>query len=452
MKPSYKIFIILLVVLFALYQRTQAQDRQLTLESAVTLALEKNRDLQVSQLETQKASERVREAKGNALPTIGATAQYQYFFHKQVSFLPGSFIGLGENQLAAIRVGGENAVTGGVNLSQPLFQPGIRAGIRAARTARQVTHAERDELRAAVITQVKKAYLDVLITQERLHLQQQSIVRNEQALKDARSLLAQGRASRVDTLRAFVTVENLRPEVIRLTNGIQIAGTVLKRIIGLDESENITLQDSLRYDPSVPAGAGESAFDEALSARPEVQRLVLTGKLNQQQIAGQAAERRPKLWAVGSVLGQSQANNFRLGDYQWPVSSFAGLQLNVPIFSGFRTVAKVRQAQITKQQTEKQLENFREIVRAEVKIGVSGVEEARRRIEVQRQTVATAELGYRITRDRWKQGIASRLDVSDAELLLTQAKSNYLQAVYDYLVAGVELDQALGRTGSDSNR
>jgi outer membrane protein TolC len=452
MKPSYKIFIILLVLLFALYQRTQAQDRQLTLESAVTLALEKNRDLQVSQLETQKASERVREAKGSALPTIGATAQYQYFFQKQVSFLPGSFIGLGENQLAAIRVGGENAVTGGVNLSQPLFQSGIRAGIRAARTAREVTHAERDELRAAVVTQVKKAYLDVLINQERLHLQQQSIVRNEQALKDARSLLAQGRASRVDTLRAFVTVENLRPEVIRLTNGIEIAGTVLKRIIGLDEAESITLRDSLRYDPSVPVGAGEGAFAEALSARPEVQRLVLTGKLNQQQIAGQAAERRPKLWAVGSVLGQSQANNFRLGDYQWPVSSFAGLQLNVPIFSGFRTVTKVRQAQITRQQTEKQLENFREIVRAEVKIGVSGVEEARRRIEVQGQTVATAELGYRITRDRWKQGIASRLDLSDAELLLTQAKSNYLQAVYDYLVAGVELDQALGRTGTDLNR
>jgi outer membrane protein TolC len=77
------------------------------------------------------------------------------------------------------------------------------------------------------------------------------------------------------------------------------------------------------------------------------------------------------------------------------------------------------------------------------------VEEARRRIEVQGQTVATAELGYRITRDRWKQGIASRLDVSDAELLLTQAKSNYLQAVYDYLTAGVQLDQALGRTGNE---
>jgi outer membrane protein TolC len=452
MHPNYKIFLILLVLLFAVLRESKAQDRPLTIQNAVNLALEKNRDLQVSNLENQKAAAGVREARGHALPTVAASAQYQYFFQKQVSFLPGSFIGLGDDQLAAIRVGGENAVVGGLNVSQPILQAGIRSGIRAARAAGQVTAAAGAEVRAAVITDVKKAYLDVLITQEKLRLQQQSIVRNEQALKDARSLLAQGRASRVDTLRAFVSLENLRPEVIRLTNGIEIAKTVLKRVIGLDESESITLQDSLRYDPAAPVRGTEGAYAQALAARPEVQRLALTEQWHAQRVAGQSAERLPKLWVVGSVLSQSQANNFRLGDYHWPVSSFAGLQLNVPIFSGFRTVAKVQQAQITRQQTEKQLENLRELVRAQVKVSTSGVEEARRRIEVQQQTVATAELGYRITRDRWKQGIASRLDVSDAELLLTQAKSNYLQAVYDYLTAGVALDQALGQTDSGWNR
>jgi outer membrane protein TolC len=104
------------------------------------------------------------------------------------------------------------------------------------------------DVRASIVTDVKKAYLDVLITQEQLRLQQQSIARNEQALKDARSLLAQGRASRVDTLRAFVTVENLRPAIIQLTNRIGITKTVLKRTMGLDEQETIDLQDSLRYD------------------------------------------------------------------------------------------------------------------------------------------------------------------------------------------------------------
>ncbi|AKD57020.1 TolC family protein [Spirosoma radiotolerans] len=434
-----------LAIPFLSLQLAKAQVRQLTMDNAVKLAIDKNRDLQVATLETAKAAQKVQEARGYGLPTVAASAQYLYYFNKQVSFLPGSFVGLGDDQLATFRVGGANAFLGGVAVSQPLFQTSVRSGIKVAQIDGLATDQALADVRATVVTDVKKAYLDVLITQEQLRLQQQSITRNEQALKDARSLLAQGRASRVDTLRAFVTVENLRPTLIQLTNRIGIAKTVLKRTVGLDEREEIDLQDSLRYDDALFVSPGTDAFLDAVQARPEVRRLELIEQLNREQIALQAAEKQPKLAAIGSVLSQSQANNFRLGDYRWPVSSYLGLQLSVPIFTGFRTNSRIQQAQVTRQQTEKQLANLKEIVRAQVKIGLANVQEARLRIQSQQQTISVAELGYRITRDRWKQGIASRLELTDAELSLTQAKSNYLQAVYDYLTATVELDKVLGR-------
>ncbi len=439
--------VVLFIAFFTLSpnQPAQAQVRQLTMEQAVRLAIDKNRDLQVATMETSKSGHKVQEARGYALPTVAASAQYLYYFNKQVSFLPGSFVGLGDNQLATFRVGGSNALLAGVAVSQPLFQASIRSGIRAAQIDEAATSEGLTDVRAGVVTDVKKAYLDVLITQEQLRLQQQSIVRNEQALKDSRSLLAQGRASRVDTLRAFVTVENLRPTLIRLNNRVGITKTVLKRTMGLDEQESIDLQDSLRYDESLFVSPGIDAFFDAVQARPEVRRLELVEKLNQEQITTQVAEKKPKLSAIGLVQSQSQANNFQVGDYKWPVSSYLGLQLNVPIFTGFRTNSRIQQAQITRRQSETQLANLKEIVRAQVKIGLSNVEESKLRIESQRQTISVAELGYRITRDRWKQGIASRLDLSDAELSLTQAKSNYLQAVYDYLTATVDLDKVLGR-------
>ncbi|MFD1142561.1 TolC family protein [Larkinella insperata] len=445
MKPHYISFISLI---FSLVNSlpAPAQPRPLTMQSAVRLALEKNRDLQVATLETAKATEKIREARSYALPTVSASAQYLYFPLKQVSFLPGSFVGLGENDLATFRVGGSNAFLGGVAVSQPLFQAGIGSGIRAAQLLENASAEERNEVRASVVTEVKKAYLDVLITQAQLRLQQQSLVRNEQAMKDARSLLAQGRASRVDTLRAFVSVENLRPEIIRLTNQVEITKTVLKRTMGLDEREIVDLQDSLHYDSGAFVAPGADAFLDAVQARPEVHRLELTEKLNREQIALQTAERAPKLSAIGLLQAQAQANHLRLDHYNWPLSSYIGLQLNVPIFSGFRTVSRIQQAVISRQQSETQLLNLKEVVRAQVKISLSNVEESRLRIATQQQTVTVAELGYRITRDRWKQGIASRLDLSDAELSLTQAKSNYLQAIYDYLTATVELDKVLGHT------
>ncbi|QIP12458.1 TolC family protein [Spirosoma aureum] len=442
------IYTLLTVLFFAGSQGlTQAQVRQLTMDNAVKLALDKNRDLQVATLETAKSAQKVVEARSYALPNVAGSALYQYYFNKQVSFLPGSFVGLPENQLATFRVGGSNALIGGIAATQPLFQPGIKSGIKAAQIDEAATNEALADVRANIVTDVKKAYLDVLITQEQLRLQQQSIARNEQALKDARSLLAQGRASRVDTLRAFVTVENLRPAIIQLTNRIGITKTILKRTMGLDEQETIELQDSLRYDNALlatPATTTDVYF-EAVQARPEVRRLELVEQLNREQVAIQTAERQPKLSAIGLVQSQSQANNFRVDEYKWPVSSYLGLQLSVPIFTGFRTNSRIQQAQITRQQTETQVANLKEVVRAQVKIGLANVEEARLRIETQRQTISVAELGYRITRDRWKQGIASRLDMSDAELSLTQAKSNYLQAVYDYLTATVSLDKVLGR-------
>lgn len=441
----YIAFLLLAFVSLFSSETTQAQVRQLTMDDAVKLALDKNRDLQVATLETAKSAQKVQEARGYALPTVAASAQYLYYFNKQVSFLPGSFVGLGDDQLATFRVGGSNAFLGGVAVSQPLFQASVRSGIRAAQLDESATTEALTDVRASVVTDVKKAYLDVLITQELLRLQQQSIARNEQALKDARSLLAQGRASRVDTLRAFVTVENLRPTLIQLTNRIGITKTVLKRTMGLDEREDIDLQDSLRYDAALFVSPGTDAFLDAVQARPEVRRLELIEKLNREQVALQIAEKQPKLSAIGLAQSQSQANNFQLGDYRWPVSSYLGLQVSVPIFTGFRTNARIQQAQITRRQSETQLTNLKEVVRAQVKIGLANVQEASLRIQTQQQTIGVAELGYRITRDRWKQGIASRLDLSDAELSLTQAKSNYLQAVYDYLTATVELDKVLGR-------
>jgi outer membrane protein TolC len=425
-------------------QYLQAQVRQLTLDNAVTLALEKNRDLQISGLEISKSAQRLREARGFALPTVEATGQYLHFLQRQVTFLPGQFAGLEEGKIATLRVGGTEAYVGNISLVQPLFAPNIGSGIRAAKIYSAISEQERAELQSSVITSVKKLYLDALITGEQLRLVEQSIVRNEQALKDSRSLLAQGRASRVDTLRAYVTIENLRPEIIRLRNGVEIAKTLLKVNIGMVESEAIELLDSLAYDGKVPVLSNEAALAEALKSRPEVSRLELFQKLSSEQIKTESSAYLPRLSAIGQVQTQSQANDLRLGNYLWPVSSYVGLQLSVPIFNGFRTAARVQQARITKLQSEKQLEHVQESIRAEVKVALSKVEESRLRIASQTQTVSTAELSYRITRDRWKQGISSRLELADAELALTGAKSNYLQSVYDYLHASVELDKALG--------
>ncbi|WP_082116217.1 TolC family protein [Hymenobacter terrenus] len=425
-----------------------AQPQPLTIDGAVALAREKNRDLQIANLAVAKAAQRTREARGAALPTVSGFGQYLYNFQRPVSFLPGNFAGLSDNQIATLRVGGDQAFVGSVGVYQPLFQAGVKSGIRAAGLDEVRSTAEAAVTASQVVTAVRKAYLNVLITEEQLRLQQQSLTRNQQALRDARSLLLQGRASRVDTLRAYVNVENIRPDILRLTNGIAIAKTVLATTIGLDANEPLTLQDSLHYDGQLQPLTNEQAYALALENRPELRQLQLTQQLNDEQVRQATAVGRPQLAATGNVQAQAQAFDLRLGDYQWPVSSYVGLQMTVPIYSGGRVLARAQQARITRQQTERGLANEQELIRAEVLTSVSSVQEARRRVETQRQTVAAAALGYRITRDRWRAGMASRLDLTDSELALTRTKSGYLQAVYDYQTATIDLERAVGRTSN----
>ncbi|WP_210520100.1 TolC family protein [Hymenobacter terricola] len=436
----------LLAGLLALSITAAAQTKPLTINEAVALAREKNRDLQIANLAVAKASQHTREARGAALPTVSGFGQYAYNFQRPVSFLPGSFAGLADNQIATLRVGGDQTFVGSVGVYQPLFQAGVKSGIRAAGIDEVRSTADAAVTASNVVTAVRKAYLNVLITDEQLRLQQQSLGRNVQALHDARSLLLQGRASRVDTLRAYVNVENLRPEILRLSNGIGIAKTILATTIGLDADHPLTLQDSLHFDAKSQPLTTEQAYALALENRAELRQLKLTEELNQEQIRQAAAAGRPQLAATGLVQTQAQAYNLRLGDYQWPVSSYLGVQVAVPLYSGGRVLARVAQARITRQQTERGLANQQELIRAEVLTSVSSVQEARRRVETQQQTVGAAALGYRITRDRWRAGMASRLDLTDAELALTRTKLGYLQAVYDYQTATIDLDRAVGRT------
>jgi TolC family type I secretion outer membrane protein len=424
-----------------------AQSHKLSLADAVATALDKSRDLDVARLEKERTDQRVREAWGGALPTLSASGQYTRNIKKQVLFLPGAFIGEPQVASVAFPIGSNNAYAGTLSLTQTLFNGQTFAGIRAAKIVDALSEESFISSRATVITDVKKAYYNVLIAIEQLKLQQQSLARNEDALSDTRKLFKQGLAADLDTLRAFVQVENLRPQLIKYISGVEIAKTQLKTKMGIDSNEDLDLTDSLVFDGIIPETRYEAVYSQAIAQRPEVRQLDLTVKADEEQINADFSGHLPTLSAIGNLSIQAQDDSFKFSQYVWPVSSSVGLSLSVPIFAGFKTDAKVQQSKIVKRQDEKRLDNTREQIRSEIKTVITSVDEARKRIAVQERTVQAAQRSYDITKSRRQQGLGSQLDLTDAELSLNQAKVNYIQAVYDFLVAKADLDKATGRVG-----
>src|SRR5439155_24605286 len=109
------------------------------------------------------------------------------------------------------RFGGRDQFSGGISASYPLYNPVAAPTRRVAQLQEKVLQELYQQSAINVMADVQQTYFGILVLAERLKLQQESLLRNEKALADARSLLAQGRGLRVDTLRAYTAVENLRP-------------------------------------------------------------------------------------------------------------------------------------------------------------------------------------------------------------------------------------------------
>ncbi|MGE5679534.1 MAG: efflux RND transporter permease subunit, partial [Bacillota bacterium] len=433
-------------------QSFPAHLRKLSLNDAVQIALEQNRDLKVAYYEKAKNEQKIKEAYGTAYPEVSAAGQFIRNLKLPVFYMPS--FGFDQNGNLALgpsspmEIGLKNNFSGTINVQMPLYQGAIYAGIRAAKIVDEISYESIINQKASTVTEVKKAYYNILIVKEQYNLIDQSLRRGNQALKDVKLLYQQGMASDLDTLRAFVAVENLRPMLIKTENGISNAKSYLVTLLGLPGDENIELTDSLALNSLQNIRLDyTSAREEALSKRPELNLLDLQIRANDEVINYEFSSHMPALAAFGQFKMELQVDNFRLSRYSWPSSAYVGLQLSVPIFSGFRTEARVAQAQIERKKLETQLENAQQMIGTEVKVNISNVAEAQKRIDAQTKTVQAADRSYELTRSRWLKGVSRQNELFDAELALTQAKTNYLQAVYDYLTAQVELEKALGRTG-----
>lgn len=433
-------------------QNSPKAAQKLTLQEAVKIALAQNPELAIARLEEDKAAQKVREMRGSFLPQISASFQYvrniqvPVFFFPSFGFDPVRGLVPVEGQLQAIRAGLANSytITGSVNM--PIIQEDLRHAVRMSEIAQTLTAESSVSARIQKVRDVKKAYYDVLMAEAQEQLLRQSIVRSEETLSQVRSLSAKGLATETDTLRAFVGVENQRPMLTKIANGIRAARALLAVTLGLPSEQTIELADTLSLHLQAASGlAYEAALRQALESRPDMKQLTLRKDLAVAEIASNTSAHLPSLAAFGQYQIISQSDNFDIGKQQFPNSSYVGFQVAVPIFSGFRTDAKIQQATLGKAQAEKQFDLAKNLVGTEVRICLSSVEEAKERILAQERTVQAAERSYKAVRGRYAQGLIRQIEVSDADLALTQAKTNHNQAVYDYLVAAADLDKALGK-------
>jgi outer membrane protein TolC len=437
-------YIALLAMIAPVAGRAQ-QEKALSLQDAVLLAKQYNRTLKANALDISIAGEQVRVAKSLSLPAAQLGAQYLHYFA-----LP-TFFGFGANggssKIPYDRFGGRDQFSGVISASYPVYNPIAAPTRRAAQLQEQLSRQLYRQSAIDVAADVQQTYLGILVLAERLKLQQESLLRNEKALADARSLLAQGRGLRVDTLRAYTAVENLKPDMLKLNYAIEVGRQQLITLMGMDSLTQITLTDSLVANAPIAIPAENELYEQALRQRPDLQALVLQQQVSEQQTSLAKAARLPVVSVVGQYQIQTQARKFDFVNANWPSTSFAGAQVVLPLFTGFSNQAKIRQAQLAHDQSGIRITEAQQALKTSVKQVIANLKETYDRMQTQLKVKETALQGYEIVQYRYAKGVTSRLDLTDAELALTAAQLNYLEAVFDYRSAAIALARTSGNEG-----
>jgi outer membrane protein TolC len=444
----------------------------LSLNDAVRIALRSNRDVQAARFALQEANERVSEAWSSVYPSLDFNASYTRNVSPTVNFLPAAIFDptAGPDDYIGVQFGADNQWSTAIALEQPIFSAAAFIGVGAAGRFRTLQEEVVRGLTQSVVTRVRIGYYRLLLQQEQLRLIENSVNRVRASLEETKAFNEAGFSSDYDVLRLEVELANLEPNLRRAENAVRQARRQLAVELDLPEGEEVTVRGALASmnldDVSTNdeanrevlsfagfSGAGQDVVDEALrkarELRSDLRQLELTESLRKTEMRLEQVEYLPRITFFGNYLISAQDNGspnfFARGDGQRAYSRNVGIRVSVPIFQGFQRDARVDQKRALFRQAETQTRLAVDQARNQVQNLVEQAEEALHRARGQRLAVSQAERGFEIASAQYREGLGSQLELTDAEVALRQSEFNYAEAVYDYLVARAQLDEATGQ-------
>ena len=433
------------LVLLSLLQavRLGAQVPQsLTLDGAIGIALEQNREIQAARLELDKADAQVDEAFGNALPTVDLNSRYTWNIKRPVFFFPGE-----DDVVRPISIGSKNALTADISVQQILFNSAVLTGVGASRIYAQISRQALRSEASDVILTIKKAWYGVLLTREVLAVNEALMANAEANYANVKVLYDAGLRAEFDAIRAEVTVANLKPQIIEGRNAYRSAVDGLLVALGYDnlvESETDVSGEFVVPTSGAPISESFAQLEgEMLENNPQLVQLRRLTDVNRELIELDRSEYLPTLALFGTWKVEGQADN--IGDLDFQPSAFAGLNLSLNLYNGGRTDARVEQSQVEWQQSRFDVAELEAILRLQLRSVLRRVDASVEQIAASERTISQAERAYTIAIASYKAGTGTQLQINDADLALAQARLNRLSALHEFNVALAELEHLIGR-------
>ena len=394
------------------------------LDRCLAIALERHPSLLAATGTIRAGESRIGQARSGYYPQVGGSAGYSR--NEPIS----------SGQRSSLSTDVYNSYSSSLSLSQNLYDFGkTSTQVKIQELNRDSSLADRENVRALVIFGVKQAYYALLQAQQSREVNRETVGQFQQHLEQARAFFEIGTKPKFDVTKAEVDLSTARLNLLSAENAFRLAQVALNNAIGLPEAPEYAIEAQLsfqRVDVDLDA-----TLKKAYDRRPDLQSILVKKRSLEESI---------ELARKGYYPSVSGNASYGWGGGEFPLDkgwSF-GAQLNVPLFSGYSTKYQMDEARANLEVTTANETTLRQGIYQDVKQAWLNLQVAADRVGTAELTVRQATENLELANGRYAEGVGNPIEVTDALVAVSNAKTAHITALYDYRVAQASLDKAAG--------
>lgn len=404
-----------------------------TLDQVVAYAVAHQPLVKQAEADEHIANSIIRGKLADWLPQINFTMNYQRYFDLQSSIIGGN----------VVRFGVDNTSSAQMVATQNVFNRDALLASTTASKVRVQAQQTTEKSKIDIVVAVTKAFYDLLATEQQISVNQESVVRLQRSLKDARSRYDAGIADKTDYKRAQIQLTNTQVSLKTAEELLKYKREYLKMLMGYPVERGFDiLYDTAVMEQEVPLDTTQQLV---YTNNIDYRILYMQKELQEANVKYANWAYLPSLNLFGAYILNYQNNSFgELYQQRYPYS-YAGATLAFPIFQGGKRVEKVREQRWTSRRIEWGLSNLRNSLNAEYNRALATYKSNLANFQAQKENVELARDVYNVIQMQYSNGIRAYLDVTVAETDLRTTRINYFNALYSVLASKMDVLRALGQ-------
>jgi outer membrane protein len=421
------LFAVNLIAFQSYLSAQQAFPDTLTIEQSVSIAIANHPSLRVAEAFKRSSSSNVTGAQANYFPSVNVNAS---------DTRTGGLVSV--NPSLPSRTVFYSQYSTGVSLQQTIYDFGKTSGrVSAAEDLYNASSYDYDSTREGVIMNVELAYISFVQAQHVVTVDQEAVAQAQLHLKEAQAGYVVGTRPEFDVTKAEVDLANANVNLISSRNQARIVRLQFENAMGFHPATDYSVQDIFQTPPPPFTIPLDTAKFIALQSRAEILAAEATVHADQELVSATSDQSFPTLALTGS---------YTWNGFDFPLLSEwkAGLTFSLPVFEGFSISSQVEDAQATVDAAQASLDLLKASVLLDVEQNYLSVKDASERIAASQKLVTESEQSLKLAEGRYNSGVGSPIEITDAQVDLSNARITYIQALSDYNSSIIRLRRAMG--------